>query len=528
MPSLFALHVAPSVAHLSGQPAHATRRAADADEVTGARSRPSELEPPQLRHVEPWSEDDRAYALSLCRRVNRKEAPRIFRVFRRALVEASAEHHARWAARDQAIGPRWAADPWYFVEPEWMISRGLRADLHALVGVLEHARWLGFRNVGLSADLNTTSIIVPQFEGLMRRAVELELRVATGLDPERLAGHDPGRSWAHELDRPRAIGRLLGLLAHELNLGVLGARTLHVDRWLSTVRTRGASSEAHALLALIKLFVRLVGAREVVIPELTTPTPEIGRFFGDTVQIHGASVPAEGDVAHWWSGMRGLRSTLAERTKQPLIDALQDRPQLLGGGSLYGSLEHPDERYLRPRPGEPSRVRDLLGGDLTRVALSLACLYALPATPAIYAGIELGGRFTFSPPSLSAGDGEPISRALRELNDLRARSPALQRGAYVPLSTSRDEILAWIRQLSGAETVLFVANLSPRSKTVRIDDVELLEALGISARQAPGGFHLLEASPQIRFITRRDRGLTIGLGPSAFAFLELERDQPGI
>lgn len=202
----------------------------------------------------------------------------------------------------------------------------------------------------------------------MARALRLGLRIAVGVD----FGSDPATWWTGgDLRDPDVLGRVFATLGREANLGVLATRTHGVDRWLPEPR------DAHLVHALIKLFLKMLGAHEIVIPELApdaSPLP----FAGGGVVVNGDTTTSEGDLLFDHDLMDALRTAVQTGDRDALDAILRDPPRALHGAALAVALEHHDE------PDRPS-VASLVEHDPVRLEAAYRLLYSVEATPIVYA-----------------------------------------------------------------------------------------------------------------------------------------------
>ncbi len=185
-------------------------------------------------------------------------------------------------------------------------------------------------------------------------------------------------------------------------------------------------------------------------------------------------------------------------------------------GSAAGFLESvieldravPDHRWAPfLRNHDQTRTMTELGGDVARAKLAASLLLTLPGLPFVYYGEEIGmtgdkpdprirtpmhwtlapaAGFTegtpwepLQPDSFSAnvevmnGDSTSLLSHYRRLIHLRAASPALAAGDFVPLTAGSPQVAAYLRR-SRAETVLVVANLGESA----LEDVDLSSERG--------------------------------------------------
>ena len=113
------------------------------------------------------------------------------------------------------------------------------------------------------------------------------------------------------------------------------------------------------------------------------------------------------------------------------------------------------------------RLASLPCSNLQRVKVALALLFFLPGAPCIYYGEEIGmlggkdpdNRRTFPWDKLSEGQCKPIYSYIKELIDLRQKSPVLRDGALeISYSAGRLNI---VRTLGKKKMTLCISNASP-------------------------------------------------------------------
>jgi glycosidase len=205
---------------------------------------------------------------------------------------------------------------------------------------------------------------------------------------------------------------------------------------------------------------------------------------------------------------------------------------------VAGTVERlPDDRWapFLTNPDQ-NRIASQLGEDPDKLRVAAMLLLALPGTPFIYYGEEIGlpgekpdemirtpmpwsaapnGGFTTGTPwePLQSGwqqrnvaaqraDPDSILATYRTWGQLREVHPALQTGAYLPVDSGRPAVLAFVRQHE-TETVLVVVNLGGKdtaSVTVTLPDgiagpTTDLIASGSGPDIAPDGAVTLPAMP---------------------------------
>lgn len=210
---------------------------------------------------------------------------------------------------------------------------------------------------------------------------------------------------------------------------------------------------------------------------------------------------------------------------------------------LQGAV--PPERWAPfLRNHDQPRTRTEFSGDWGKARVASLLLLTLPGLPFVYYGEELGmtgpkpdelirtpmawsrtaphAGFTSGTPwqplaadSLEAnveaqeGDARSLLNLYRTLIRLRAATPALGRGALVPLTTNSPAVVAFLRH-DAAGAVLVIVNVGPATlKSVRIasaDDAPRFRRL------APRTLYGLSRGPMLRLDANRRLTATIDLG----------------
>lgn len=420
------------------------------------------------------SAEDVELAKRLCHRIDGEGWPRLYAAFFDELSQALAEREHGATPQHPGLEPDWSAEPWCYVRPE-EAPAGEVEGADGPPGLVE-ARRLGFRNVALLGSLDGLDL-----DRVGSAAQALGLRVTTELTLDEVA---------HRIHEPSWLAGTLRVVASEVRRGVMGVRTHGIDRVdLSASAPEGGSPSGHAFQALLKLFLRTLEPEEIVVPELQRPSQEAQLQAGGALELRGLSAPAEGDLVHWFEGMSALRAALARGDRAPLDEVLAAPPVLLHGARRLCSLEHHDT---------PGTLLELVGTSAERLALAFALLYAMPATPAVYA---------------KAARALPAGRAtLRSLNRLRRSSTALSHGDLTALGATRPEALLWLRgrpEAPGAPLVL-AANLSERPLALEVAPTTL-ERAGLAGLRA-----LLDANGRSVAVAAAGQALRLGLPPFGF------------
>lgn len=375
---------------------------------------------PQMKLQARWraferlvSRTERDQAKRLCRLLAPSDWASLYAVFTAAVVEAIEARPERWRRRDEGLLPGWFTEPWYALDVR---PRRVAQDL-------DRVHQLGFENVFLQEDFAAQT---PFIESLLDTAGERDLRVVMGVELKQAALAGLSRD-------AQRLAEVLGLLAREVNLGVLGAEAHHPDRWAALL---AGDTRAHALCGLMKLFMHLVGPRETVVLDVDVPASDAVSWFGGWMQVDGEPFSGEGDLVRWREGAEALRETLRSGVRTPLEAALYEVPAVGRHGAFLVSLEE--------------TVESVLGAAL---------LYFLPATPVVEHGAA--------------------SDYLATLNAVRRTRAALSGGGLAPMDLPDDRTLAWVRTRPDSEPLLLLANLHTAERRLVLDADMLSEAMEI-------------------------------------------------
>ncbi len=314
---------------------------------------------------------------------------------------------------------------------------------------------------------------------------------------------------------PEVVEAMLDVAAFWLDLGVDGFR---VDAIQHVVEgADGTIANAPENVAWVRAFGARLRARHpgaFLVGETWTATPTIAAYHRD------AQLDMSFDYPLW----RALSSALQARSAIDLRAQLQLNADAYPEGARRGTFVSNHDQL------RPASVLAPLRPDPDRAALLGRLLLALPGTPFLYYGEELGmpngpgdddrqkrtpmrwtatadGGFSVAEPwiapstddpsvSVEAQRGDPgsVLAAYREAIALRAAWPALAAGDVQVVADLPSSVLAVWRTLPDAEPVLVVANLGARDVEVALVDVPLdgvapsaLRALGAGAEGSRTG-----------------------------------------
>ncbi len=251
-------------------------------------------------------------------------------------------------------------------------------------------------------------------------------------------------------------------------------------------------------------------------PKLNTSNPEVRRYLWDVARYwieQGTDgwrldVPNEIDDDSFWAEFRRVVKSINRDayllgeiwTAEPRwvgeghFDGLMNYPvrdavlDFLNGGSLTTNgfadrveklltlyaRENAYAMYVTLGSHDTERIRTALGGELNKIKLAFAFLFAYPGAPAIFYGDEIGLRGGKDPECRGAFPWNPDSwldelRAwTKTLISYRKRIPALRRGDYRRmLVDDRRSCYVFARSL-GDQSVLIAMNASPTQRYLRV------------------------------------------------------------
>ena len=382
----------------------------------------------------------------------------------------------------------------------------------------------------------------------------------------RFYSHQPDLNF----DNPQVRRAMLRTVDFWLGMGVDGLR---LDAVPYLFEREGTSCEnlpeTHAYLKELRRHVDEHFPHRMLLAEANQWPEDAVAYFGDGDECH---------MAFHFPLMPRLFMGLYQENRQPILDILEETPPVPEGAQWALFLRNHDELTLEmvteqerdymyqayaadPRSrinlGIRRRLMPLLNNNRRRAELMHALLLALPGTPVLYYGNEigmgdniyLGDRDGVRTPFQWSGDKNagfsaanpqklvlPVvtdpeyhyeavnaeaQRAnphslwwwLKRLIALRRSTPALGRGELTVVDAQNPHVLAFVRSLidgDAAESVLVVANLSRFAQ---------LAALDLSAHR---GTHLVELFGKTPFPAVDSERYPITLGPHGFFYFRLD------
>ncbi|MFN8588189.1 MAG: alpha-amylase family glycosyl hydrolase [Candidatus Eisenbacteria bacterium] len=327
----------------------------------------------------------------------------------------------------------------------------------------------------------------------------------------RFYARQPDLNWDH----PAVMDAMFEVMAFWCERGVDGFR---VDAVPYLVEREGTSCEnlpeTHAVMRELRRRLDARFADRVLIGEAGMQPRDLRAYFGDGDECH---------MAFQFALAPALLLALARADRTPLDRLLAATPALPAGGQWALFLRSHDELTLAflPTPerdellaayapgphdrlwrGIRRRLLPLLGGDVRRARLLFSLLFALPGTPFLYYGDELGMgddptrpdrdglRLPMPWDEAAAQDADPGSllNAVRALARERARLGVFGRGACDALELPGETaaVFACVRTL-GEQRVVVLANFAAAPASVAVGGREV--ALG------PYAYEWLEIPP---------------------------------
>jgi trehalose synthase len=210
---------------------------------------------------------------------------------------------------------------------------------------------------------------------------------------------------------PEVRDEIARIMGYWIQLGLSGFRVDAVNFLLETKRQQDKVElpDPHDYLADLAAFLRRRSGEAVLLGEVNLPYPDLMQFFG--VRDGGGSTD-ELTMCFDFIGMQAMYLSLARGEAEPLFDALKQRPEPPEDGHWATFVRNHDELTLDklseaqrqevfdafgPEPdmqlygrGIRRRLPTMLDGDQRRIRLVYSLLFALPGTPVLFYGEEIG------------------------------------------------------------------------------------------------------------------------------------------
>ncbi|QJY50839.1 trehalose synthase [Pseudonocardia broussonetiae] len=278
---------------------------------------------------------------------------------------------------------------------------------------------------------------------------------------------------------PEVRDEIARIIGYWTQLGLSGFRVDAVPFLLETERVQDtvALPDPHDYLADLSAFLRRRNGEAVLLGEVNLPYPDTMAFFGAR---DGGGSTDELTMCFDFIGMQQMYLSLARADAEPLADALRQRPDPPEDGHWATFVRNHDELTLDKLTdaqraevfaafgpdedmqvygrGLRRRLPPMLDGDARRIRMVYSLLFALPGTPVVFYGEEIGmgenlaldGRFAVrTPMQWSPEPGAGFSTA-----DPSTFPGPVVEGAYGPEHVNvrdqvrdHDSLLSWFRLL---------------------------------------------------------------------------------
>ncbi|WP_022881989.1 alpha-amylase family protein [Gryllotalpicola ginsengisoli] len=214
-------------------------------------------------------------------------------------------------------------------------------------------------------------------------------------------GHEPDLN----LSNPQVRDEIAKLAGFWLELGISGFRVDAVPFLLSGDAPGASASEIHGYLRALRSFLGRRRGDAMLLGEVNLPRDEQLEYFG-------ADEADELTMQFDFIGMQAMYLSLARRDAGPLRTALEGRPPLPPDSQWANFVRNHDELTLdKLSPEERQEVFDAFGpeermqaygrglrrrlppmldGDQRRLRMVYSLLFALPGTPVLFYGEEIG------------------------------------------------------------------------------------------------------------------------------------------
>ncbi|MDT0166209.1 alpha-amylase family protein [Actinotalea sp. AC32] len=221
------------------------------------------------------------------------------------------------------------------------------------------------------------------------------------------------RFYKHQPDlnvaNPKVRDEIAKMMGFWLELGISGFRVDAVPYLIETVgmdeKEQTRYADPHAYLRSLRQFVTRRSGSAIMLGEVNLPYPDARTYFGDG---HGDELTMLFDFV----GNQAMYLALARQDARPLLDALRARPELPTDcqwatfvrnhdeltldklsederAEVFAAFGPEEDMQLYGR-GLRRRVPSMLDGDPRRVRLVYSLMFALPGTPTLFYGEEIG------------------------------------------------------------------------------------------------------------------------------------------
>ncbi len=372
-------------------------------------------------------------------------------------------------------------------------------------------------------------------------------------------------------DNPRVRSEIKKALDFWLDLGVDGLRLDAVPYLYERDGTNGENlPETHAFLKELRAHVDANYQDRMLLAEANQWPEDAVAYFGQGDECH---------MCFHFPVMPRLYMSLRQEDRFPLYDILDQTPPIPDNAQWALFLRNHDELTLemvtdeerdymyRAYAADPQmrinlgirrRLAPLLGNNRRRIELLNGLLFALPGTPVMYYGDEIGmgdnvylgdrngvrtpmqwssdrnagfsdanrqrlflpvitdPEYSYEAINVEAQQANPSSLLwwMKRLIALRKQYPAFGRGSLTFLTPDNRRIVAFVREF-GDDKILVVANMSRFVQHAELD---------LSAYR---GLVPVEMMGRVEFPRIEDRPLFLTLGPHSFIWFSMEADPSG-
>jgi glycosidase len=322
---------------------------------------------------------------------------------------------------------------------------------------------------------------------------------------------------------PRVRDEIHKVVGYWLELGLSGFRVDAAPFLIELIGTEQAGhDDPHEYLRDLRAFLARRRGDAILLAEANLPPPEQRRFFGDE----------DGDEMHMvfnFVANQRLFLSLVRQQAAPLAEALGEAPPLPETGQWANFVKNHDELSLDKltedereevfaalAPDEDMRIYDrgirrrvppMLGGDRRRLELVYSLLFALPGTPVLLYGEEIGlgddlaieGRGSVRVPmgwddeAAQRRDPGSLLNWMERLVRTRKETPELGWGSCQVVPTGDPAVLA-VRCDWRGSVVLTVHNLSDRPAKAQLDLERVDPGAGLVELLADQAYDRLETA----------------------------------
>jgi maltose alpha-D-glucosyltransferase/alpha-amylase len=372
-------------------------------------------------------------------------------------------------------------------------------------------------------------------------------------------------------DNPRVRAEIKKALDFWLDLGVDGLRLDAIPYLYERDGTNGENlPETHGFLKELRAHVDANHKDRMLLAEANQWPEDAVAYFGDGDECH---------MSFHFPLMPRLYMSLRQEDRFPLYDILDQTPPIPETAQWALFLRNHDELTLemvtdeerdymyRAYAADPQmrinlgirrRLAPLLGNNRRRIELLNGLLFALPGTPVLYYGDEIGmgdnvylgdrngvrtpmqwsadrnagfseanrqrlflpvitdPEYNYEAINVDAQQANPSSLLwwMKRLIALRKQYPAFGRGSLTFLTPENRRIVAFVREF-GDDKILVVANMS---RFVQHAELDLAAYRGLVPVEMMG---------RVEFPRIEERALFLTLGPHSFIWFSLEQDPSG-